>query len=91
MNEKIKSYLSTDTLLPLGFVLTIIGGVFWLSVMWSEGRSNAREITSIKIELKEMQIKNTELENRFTRFETILERLDKRTEILDDINRLSFN
>lgn len=98
MNEKLKSYLTADTLVPLSLMLTIMGGVFWLSVMWVEGKTNAKEIVSIKVELRDMQEKSSELENRFTRLESALERLeesisriDKRTEVLDNISRLQFN
>lgn len=98
MTEKLKSYLTADTFIPLSLIITLMGGVFWLSVMWAEGKTNAKEIVNIKVELRDMKEKNNQFETRFTRLESALERLeesigriDKRTEVLDNVSRLQFD
>jgi len=85
MNKKIKSYLSPETLIPLGFVMTIMGGVFWATTMWWTTQVNAKDIATVKIEIKEVGTRNTELERRFERVVTILEQIDRKTEILDSV------
>lgn len=83
MTEEFKSYLSPKTWVPLGFVLSILGGVVWLSVMWSDGKRNTDDIREIKVDIRELQNSQATLNTNFVRLEEILQRIDRRTEILD--------
>ena len=90
MVKELKSYLTPSTWIPLGFVMSIMGGMFAVSFMFFTVKANAEEIKVINVDLKEVQLKNTELEKRFEKFQVILERLDKRTEFLDNVDKVSF-
>jgi len=92
MNDKIKSYLSAETLIPLGFVISIMVLVVGGTTMWLTGQVNAKdiaigktEIKEIKTEIKEVISRSNELEKRFERVVTILEQIDRKTEILDSV------
>lgn len=83
MTEEIKSYLSPKTWVPLGFVLSILGGVVWLSVMWSDGKRNTDDIREIKADIRDLQTAQSAFNTNLVRLEQILQRIDRRTEILD--------
>ncbi len=44
-----KFVLSESTVVPLGFVGALLGGVFWLSTMYNQGQANAKAIEELKV------------------------------------------
>ena len=43
--------ITEKTLIPLSLVISIVGGVFWLTTMWADTQANA--LTIEKIEFKQ--------------------------------------
>ena len=59
------SVINSETLLPLGFIATLLGGVMWLTTIHGQGIQNAQ--AAVKIEAKqdayakEMQLLRTDI------------------------------
>ncbi len=44
-----KSRISHDTLIPMSFVLVLLGGAFWLTTIYNQGLANADAIRDEQI------------------------------------------
>lgn len=81
--EKVAKITET-TLLPISLVLTIIGGVFWLTMIYSQTEANAKEISKIKDDGREIiskiDEKQTLMLDRLSRIEGRLEIIQHKQE-----------
>lgn len=50
---KLPHIISENTGVSVGLVIALVGGVFWLSTMWAQGRANASAIEAISLDRKE--------------------------------------
>jgi hypothetical protein len=51
-----ETIISEKTLIPISAIAVLIGGVFWISSMYAQGRENANAIIGIKQEQKELKV-----------------------------------
>lgn len=83
-----KSLLSKETLMPLGFVLSLLFGVFGVGISYSEGKASDkaqdREIDILREEishLKNNSVTKTEftltMKNFETKLDLVLEKVEK--------------
>lgn len=56
MTQKLQA-LTQDTLIPISLVITLIGGVSWLTTLYNETKANAAAISDIYQEQKLYQDK----------------------------------
>lgn len=67
--------LSKETLIPLGFVIVILGGVVWLTTMFANVQANSRAIASIEARLDGIDEANSDIVDRMARIETKIDLL----------------
>lgn len=61
--------LSEKTPVTVGLVITAIGGVFWLSMVFAQGQENAKAIAEIKAEKAEYSKTVNDINQRLSRIE----------------------
>ena len=68
--------LSEKTLIPISLVITIIGGVVWLTTLWFRTEAQAQNIAEVKAEQKslvrEVQDNNKEVMKKLIELEVKL-------------------
>lgn len=78
MSEKITK-ITESTLIPISFVVSLVGGVFWLTTIYSQSNANAVEITEIKskqeVLVQTLNEKQTLMLDRLSRIEGRLENI----------------
>lgn len=76
-----RSIISRDTLIPLGAIGTVIGGVVWLTTMYSDVQYLKRGITQHESQLKDITVSARESDTRILKMEekmtVIIEKLDE--------------
>jgi hypothetical protein len=69
--------ITENTLLPISLVITLVGGVFWLTTIYSQSNANAVEIKEMKTKqeliIQELSEKQTLMLDRLARIEGRLE------------------
>lgn len=73
--EAKKTILSRDTLIPVGFVLAIAGGIFWLSQMYSQVQQNRVAIGQIRQDITVIRDEQSDVSDRMARIETKIDLL----------------
>lgn len=48
--------ITEKTLIPISLVLTIIGGVVWLTTLWARTEAHANEISDLKSDVRAVAI-----------------------------------
>jgi len=79
-----KTVLSKETLVPVGLLVTLAGGVFWLSTLWSDVQNlkiNQDKLQNQFFQTNDVVIK---LNDRMTRVET---KMDIMIDSLNDIKK----
>lgn len=70
--------ISEKTLLPISLVITLSGGVFWLTNIYSKQEANAQELSSLKNKMDSKQEKIdillSDILQRVTRIEEAVKR-----------------
>ena len=67
------SKIFEGTLLPISFVIVIMGGVFWLSSMYAETKANSAAIDKMELKLEYIQ----SIDKRLAIIESELKRLGR--------------
>lgn len=65
--------LSSGTPITVGLAITLIGGVYWLTKMYSLTKQNERDIVKIWLEVETIKSNNTLIVDRMARIETKLD------------------
>ena len=72
MNE-----ITEKTLLPLSFVIGILGAIFWVSTLYNTTKANESDSKEVKVSQKENQQVLIEILQRLSRIEEKLTKGDK--------------
>lgn len=71
--------ISPGTPITVGLAITLIGGVYWLTKMYSITKQSERDIVKIWVEIETIKSNNTMIVDRMARIET---KLDSVLEVL---------
>lgn len=78
MKQEAAKIISESTLLPISLVITLAGGIIWLSALWYREEVNAASITEIKQTMKDdKQILREDLDRINEKLDYIIERLPR--------------
>jgi hypothetical protein len=78
MTEKTAKIINESTLLPISLVITLAGGIIWLSALWYREEVNAASITEIKQVIKDDKaILREDIKLIHEKLDRIMERLSK--------------
>jgi hypothetical protein len=70
--------ITESTLLPISLVITLIGGVVWLSTIWYKADANAYAINEVKQSIKEdKQFLREDLTKINDKLDYIIDRMQK--------------
>lgn len=61
---------TTETLVPVGLVITFFGAVVWLTTMYQQGRQNEKDINRLEEKVDKLEAENTSISDRMARMET---------------------
>lgn len=84
VKARLLSRITEDTLIPVSLVITIVGGVFWLSALWHKADANAEAIQEIKAERKEFIELVTNVDKRLSFMEGYVKRNERKRNRDDD-------
>lgn len=69
--------ITENTLIPISLVITILGGVVWLSTLWARTEAHAEKISKLQVQqesmMKQVTDSNIELVKQLARIEAKLE------------------
>jgi cellobiose-specific phosphotransferase system component IIC len=68
-----KIILSRETLIPAGALVLVVGGVFWLSQMFSQVQANRADISKISASIDSILEEQSDVTDRMARMETKLD------------------
>lgn len=68
-----RSFISMDTVIPISLLITLAGGIFWLSTMFSNVQQNTKSIESLQEQVTEVNNNYVNLLDRTARIETKLD------------------
>lgn len=54
MGEKL-TRLTENTFVPLSFILVIVGGVFWLTMLYAESSANAKGLENLQVKYQDLE------------------------------------
>jgi len=76
-----KSIISKETLIPIGLVAALAGGIFWLSTMWSDVQNLKSNQDRLQNQIYQTNDTVSKISERLIRMETktdsVLEKLDE--------------
>lgn len=72
--------ITEKTLIPLSLVMTLIGGVFWLTSIYFEAKAANSSITEIKQKQDSYTETLNSIDKRLSRIEGFLSRLGRRND-----------
>lgn len=79
-----KSVLSKETLVPVGLLVTLAGGVFWLSTLWSDVQNLKQNQDKLQIQIYQTNDTVSKISEKLIRLET---KMDTVIESLADIKK----
>lgn len=79
-----KSVISKETLVPIGLLVTLAGGVFWLSTLWSDVQNLKQNQDKLQIQIYQTNDTVSKISEKLIRLET---KMDTVIESLADIKK----
>jgi len=79
-----KSVISKETLVPIGLLVTLAGGVFWLSTLWSDVQNLKQNQDKLQIQIYQTNDTVSKISEKLIRLET---KMDMVIESLADIKK----
>lgn len=79
-----KSIISKETLVPIGLLVTLAGGVFWLSTLWSDVQNLKQNQDKLQIQIYQTNDTVSKISEKLIRLET---KMDTVIESLADIKK----
>jgi len=79
-----KSVISKETLVPIGLLVTLAGGVFWLSTLWSDVQNLKQNQDKLQIQIYQTNDTVSKISEKLIRLET---KMDTVIEGLADIKK----
>lgn len=79
-----KTVLSKETLVPIGLLVTLAGGVFWLSTLWSDVQNLKQNQDKLQIQIYQTNDTVSKISEKLIRLET---KMDTVIESLADIKK----
>lgn len=79
-----KSIISKETLVPIGLLVTLAGGVFWLSTLWSDVQNLKQNQDKLQIQIYQTNDTVSKISEKLIRLET---KMDTVIEGLADIKK----
>ena len=78
--------ITSKTLIPISFVITIVGGAVWLTTIFANVRANAKVIEDIKVKQEKVEKKINEerraLQENLTKMQTKLGNIEGQLSVL---------
>lgn len=79
-----KSVISKETLVPIGLLVTLAGGVFWLSTLWSDVQNLKANQDKLQVQIYQTNDTVSKISEKLIRLET---KMDTVIEGLTDIKK----
>ena len=79
-----KSVISKETLVPIGLLVTLAGGVFWLSTLWSDVQNLKQNQDKLQTQIYQTNDTVSKISEKLIRLET---KMDTVIESLADIKK----
>lgn len=79
-----KSVLSKETLVPVGLLVTLAGGIFWLSTLWSDVQNLKVNQDKLQVQIYQTNDTVSKISEKLIRLET---KMDTVIESLADIKK----
>lgn len=79
-----KSVINKETLIPVGLLMTLAGGVFWLSTLWSDVQNLKANQDKLQVQIYQTNDTVSKISEKLIRLET---KMDTVIESLADIKK----
>lgn len=73
MTQRMRQLISENTPISIGLLVTIIGGVFWLSAFYAKAQNTAQDVSEIKQAQQEYNKTLISVDERLSRIEGMLD------------------
>lgn len=88
--DKKPAIFSKDTLVPIGMLVAIAGGIFWLALLYSDSKYTKEQLRGVDDRVRNMETRQSSLERFQSTTEQRLENIEKLlTEVRDTIKILT--
>ncbi len=58
MEKERNTIITKETLIPIGFLIVLMGGVVWITSLYNLAQNNARTITSLEARIAQIQVES---------------------------------